>query len=340
MKVLAWLSRVTLLMFAAAPLAQAGEQQQGWEWLARSNEIETQGVFWNDRYGDGRDRWKTGGITQSYILPERVFGDETWFEGRASALEFNLRALVMTPDDTSNPGIDLNDRPYAQYAAAGVYLRGIAYPRALDYRLDLQIEDRVGIELGWQGDPLPLFDIQDSLHDATGTGGGMANPANTIDGEFLANLEGRRTWRLHRAGAARDIELAPFVQGSLGMREVSLRAGADLFVGSALEGRTWGADLSTGAMIAGESVRRPGFHWTYFLGGDVGYVAWDAFLGGGFAADGREIGREEIVARARAGAFLEYGRVGIGFSLNWLSQEFDRQPEGQLIGAFQLKYRL
>lgn len=327
------------LVAAATATAQADEQREGWQWLADRHEIETQGVFWNDRYGDGKDRWKTGGITQSYIFPERIFGWPS-IEGRASALELNLRAQVMTPDDTSNGGVDANDRPYAQYAGIGLYVRSIAEPRPAGGGFGLQVEDRAGVEIGWQGEPLPFFDVQEKLHGMTGSGGNMGNPADIIEGEVLANLEGRRTWRLHAPGAARDIELAPFVQGSLGMREVSLRAGADFFVGSALEGRTWGSDLATGAVMAGESMHRDGFEWTAFVGGDVGYVAWDAFLDGGFAANGRSVDRAEIVARARAGVLLEYGRVGVGFSVNWLSEEFETQPEGQLIGAIQLKYRL
>ena len=327
------------LLAAVTAAAHADEQREGWEWLAQRHEIETQGTFWNDRYGDGKDRWKTGGITQSYIFPERIFGWPS-IEGRASALELNLRAQVMTPDDTSNTGVDANDRPYAQYAGIGLHLRSIAAPRPASAGLGLQVEDRVGVEIGWQGEPLPFFEVQERLHGMTGTRGDMGNPEDVIGGEVLANLEGRRTWRLHAGGVARDIELAPFVQGSLGMREVSVRAGADLFIGSALEGRTWGSDLATGAVIAGESMHRDGFEWTAFIGGDVGYVAWDAFLDGGFAADGRSVDREQIVGRARAGLLLEYGRVGIGFSVNWLSEEFESQPEGQLIGAIQLKYRL
>lgn len=332
------------LLAAAVTAAQAGEaggsQADGWRWLKQTDEIETQGAFWNDRYGDGKDRWKTGGITQSYVFPERIFSRGGWIDGRASALELNLRAEVITPDDTSSKAVDPDDRPYAQYAGVGVYFRSIAMPRPVGGGLGLQVDDRVGVEIGWQGEPLPFFEVQEAVHGMAGAGGGMANPTDVIGGEVLANLEGRRTWRLHRAGATHDVELAPFVQGSAGMREVSLRAGADLFIGSALAGRTWGSDLATGAVTAGDAPRRPGLHWTVFAGADVGYVAWDAFLDGGFAAEGRDVPREALVGRARAGLLLEYGRVGVGFSLNWLSPEFETQSEGQMIGAIQLKYRL
>ncbi len=313
----------------------------GWNWLASTNEIQTEGVFWNDRFGDGKDRWKTGGITQAYVFPEHIFSDENWITGRASALELNLRALVITPDNTAFRGVNPNDRPFAQYAAAGIYLRSIARPEPLTLLVGVQAEDRIGIEVGWQGDPLPLFEMQSALHDLAGTGGDAGNLTNIIGGELLVNLEARHTWRFHLDRApGPDLQFAPFLQTSLGIRENSLRAGGDIFVGSALEGRTWGSDLSTGAVMAGASVPREGFNWTVFFGGDLGFVASDAFLDGGFAVDGPSVPRRDIVGRARAGVLLEYDNVGIGFSLNWLGREFRGQSDGQVIGAIQLKYRL
>lgn len=339
MPVLRKLFGVILVALAAAP-GRAGDFEQGWKWLAAATEIETQGVFWNDRLGDGKDRWKSGGLTQSWIFPEHIFSGGDWFAAHASALEVNLRGLVMTPDDTAFRGANPKDRPYAQYAAVGVYLRSIARPGEIAPDLGLQTEDRIGVEIGWQGDPLPLFDIQSALHDFAGTAGDRGNPSNTIDGEFLANLEARRTWRFHGDEAGRDLELAPFVQTSLGMRENSLRTGADVFIGSVLEGRIWGSDLATGAVVAGDSVRRDGFNWTLFVGGDVGFIASDAFVDGSFAGDGPRVERRDIAARARAGILLEYDNLAIGFSLNRLGKEFQGQSNGQTIGAIQLKYRL
>jgi hypothetical protein len=335
--------RAALVAFVAATSAQAGETPrdatEGWDWLASTNEIQTEGVFWNDGFGDGKDRWKTGGLTQAYVFPEHIFSNENWFTGRASALELNVRGLAITPDNTAFTGVDSGDRPYAQYAAAGIYLRSIARPETLSPTLAMQMEDRIGVEAGWQGDPLPLFDVQNAVHSVAGTEGNAGNLSNTIDGEILANLEARRTWRFHAGGDVRDIELAPFVQTSLGMRENSLRVGGDVFTGSALEGRTWGSDLATGAVMAGASMPRKGFNWTVFAGGDLGYIASDAFLDGGFAGDGPSVERRDIVGRARAGVLLDYDKYAIGFSLNWLGKEFRGQSDGQMIGAVQFKYR-
>ena len=111
--------------------AQETGLDRGWDWLAGSVEIQGATLVWNDRLGDGEDRWKTGGLTQSVLLPERGLGGAPWFKGRASALEIGARGLVMTPDDTAFTGVDEDDRPYAQYAAVGVFLRSAARPRSM-----------------------------------------------------------------------------------------------------------------------------------------------------------------------------------------------------------------
>ena len=171
--------RAALFALAIATPAHAQSPAQnmteGWDWLATTSEIQAEGVFWNDRYGDGKDRWKTGGITQSYVFSEHIFSKDNWFEGRVSVLEFNVRALLITPDDTSFTGINADDRPYAQYAAVGVYLRSIARPEALTPAVDMQTEDRVGVEVGWQGDPLPPFELPNTDGALVRSGDLLAN---------------------------------------------------------------------------------------------------------------------------------------------------------------------
>jgi hypothetical protein len=115
--------RAALAVLALASPAHAGDMAEGWDWLASTNEIQTEGVFWNDRYGDGKDRWKTGGITQAYVFPEHIFSNDNWFKGRASALELNLRALVITPDDTSFTGNKCRPRTGSASRPAGKAIR-------------------------------------------------------------------------------------------------------------------------------------------------------------------------------------------------------------------------
>ncbi|NIP74474.1 MAG: hypothetical protein GTN90_00140, partial [Xanthomonadales bacterium] len=65
------------------------------------------------------------------------------------------------PDNTAAAVADADDRAFAQYAGMGLFLRSFSPPAPAPGDLGvsgllLQTDDRVGIELGWQGEPLPL----------------------------------------------------------------------------------------------------------------------------------------------------------------------------------------
>jgi len=136
------------------------------------------------------------------------------------------------------------------------------------------------------------------------------------------------------------MQIAPYVQASAGMRENSVRVGSDVILGSSLEARTWNADPATGILTPGGARSRNGFNWLAWVGGDVGYIASDALLDGGFDGSGPSVDREALSARARAGIVLEYGNFALGYSVTWLSPEFSTQPTGQVIGAIQLRFGL
>ena len=330
-----FLSVLTAAFVALPAAAQAGDADETFRWLSETDSILTEGVLWDDTFGDGKDRYKSGGLTQSLVFPERVFSDERWFPGYAAAIEIQGRAFVATPDDTSR--IDPADRPYAQYAGVGVHLRLTGSPDRLTDDLTASTEDRIGVEIGWQGDPLPLFDIQEAIHARTGMGPLAQSPANVLGSELLVNAELRRTWRIHGDHDGYDFQYAPYVHASAGMRENAVRLGSDFIIGSSLEARTWNSDLAVGALIPGGSRPRGGFHWLAWIGGDVGVVASDALLDGGFGRNGPSVEREAVTARARAGVMVEYEDLAVSYSLTWLSPEFRGQPSGQVIGAVQIK---
>lgn len=318
-----------------ATSAVAGSSQDGFRWLSENDEILREGIIWNDRIGDGRDRYKSGGATQSWVIPEGRLIDGRFIEGRASYLELQARALVMTPDNVTIGGV-AGDRPFAQYASLGAFLRSYDRPVEDGRMTTRAIEDRIGIEVGLLGDPLPLFELQELIHN---NGGFQLNNMRVLDTEVLVNVEGRRTMRWHMQLNDTDLEFAPYVSGSAGMRENSVRVGGDVIYGSSLEGRTWNIDPSVGALIPGGSKPRSGANWMMWVGGDVGAIATDAFLDGGFSRDGVSVPREELVARVRVGFMFEYENVALGYSMTWLSEEFEDQSHSQVIGAISVKYR-
>lgn len=317
--------------------AQAGDRNDTFKWLSETTDIQAEGIFWNDRLGDGGDRYKTGGLTQSWVIPQSVLSEEPWIPGHASAVEVQGRGYIATPDNTTNPVP--GDRPYAQYVGIGAYLRTASTATFIGPDRWMTTENRVGVEVGFQGDPLPLFEIQDAIHDMSGMGRMAMSSTNTLPSELLVNLDAKRTWRYHLDFGNHEFEFAPYAMGSVGMRETSMRAGFDMIVGSALTARTWNHDQSMGALIPGGSKPRDGFHWTAWAGADAGLIFADALLDGGFGGNGPGVDREQSSVRARAGLMLEYNNVALAYSATYLSPEFSAQSDGQLIGAVSLKIR-
>ena len=326
-----------LLFLTIAPLAHGSDDRRDtFTWMSSSQDIVAEGILWNDRLGDGKDRYKSGGLTQSWLVPQSRISGEPWIADQAAALEVQIRGLVITPDNTAAATAD---RPYAQYLAAGVFLRTFGRANPVFHDGALSAENRIGIEIGYQGDPLPLFEIQEALHGISGMGPMARTDAGTLDSSVLVNLEVKRTWRLHVDAERHDVDVAPFAQISAGLRENSARIGADLIHGASLTARTWNHDPAIGALIPGGSKRRDGVNWFAWFGGDVAIVASDALLDGGFLVDGPATNAERFSARLRAGAMAEFPGFALSYSITWLSPEFEEQDQGQLIGAVQLKLR-
>lgn len=330
-----YLAAAALIKVLGGTTAWAGSSFDGFRWLSENDEILREGIIWNDRIGDGKDRYKSGGVTQSWVIPESRLFNGALIPGQASYLEIQGRGLVMTPDNVSIGGIH-GDRPFAQYASLGAFLRTYSPPVEAGMITTRAVEDRVGLELGLVGDPLPVFEIQELIHN---NGGFRFRDGKVLDSEVLLNFEARRTVRWHAELNDTDLEFAPYASISAGMRENSLRVGGDIIYGSSLEGRTWNIDPAVGALIPGGSMRREGSNWLMWLGGDVGAVASDAFLDGGFNGNSASVPREEFLARVRVGFMFEYENVALTYSMTWLSEEFEDQSHSQVIGAIGLKYR-
>ena len=315
--------------------ARADTASDGFRWLSETDEIHREGAIWNDWLGDGNDRYKSAGVTQSWVIPEIRMSQERWIEGNTSALELQVRGFIATPDNTEIGGAP-GDRPFAQYAGVGAHLRTMQRPVRMGAQTFVWQETRAGVEVGYQGEPLPFFEIMEMVH---GEGGVLITPTNTIDGELLANLEARRTLRIHMDLPTADLQFAPFVQGSAGMRENSARLGMDVIYGGNLAGRTWNHDPAIGTMMPGASKPKKGYQWAVWVGGDVGYVATDAMLDGGFSGDGPSVTKERVTTRFRTGFLFGYDPIAFSYTVTWLSPEFTQQPQGQLVGAITVKYR-
>lgn len=269
----------------------------------------------NDVIGDTRDRWRSGSYASS-----RVWGPEwtgTLPDRAGLLLEVRINGEVIAPENLSTPAP--GDRPYAGALSLGLHTHfntGVA---------DLSL----GGDLVVTGPQTGLDDFQEFLHDYLG-GLQISQPVRQgqIANDVHPTLVAEAGHGLDLGGRAR---LRPFAETRWGV-ETLVRAGADLVIGTLGQGDLMVREPVTGHRYS--AVRGPSPGLSYLLGADLAYVGDSEFLPAGLGMD-----VTEWRGRVRAGLHWE-GRKGarLFYGLTWLSEEFEAQREGQVLGSVRIGY--
>ena len=287
-----------VLLVAAVPLAAQERMTLG---IGR--------MFTNDYLGDGEDRWRTGGY-QISVLRGPIW-EGTLPTQPGSLLEYRLRSEIIAPSELSTP--PAGDRRYA-----GVLSFGMHSHFALG-----TAEAVAGLDLVAMGPQTGVGEVHDWLHEQV-----SAPAVSVVDDQIGNRIVPTLSGELGRSFAlGGHAELRPFAEARVG-DETLVRVGADLSFGQIEHGALWSRDTVTGhryVSISGTS--QPGA--SFVLGGDAAYVAQSVYLDGG--SDDPE--PEENRFRVRAGMQLRSERMGLFYGATWLSEEFEGQPEGQLLGS-------
>ncbi len=274
-------------------------------------------VFNNDwfgmPFGDRFDRWRTGSYQAS-----TVWGRDAWDGALPSdpfaLMEYRFRGEIIAPDNLSAPAA--GDRLYAPalYFGATTHfeVRGL--------------EVALGADLAFLGDQTGLMGLHDTIHQTFG--GTSVDLSNFMieDGIYLnTTVEGARTFEV---GAT---ALRPFVEAQAGV-ETLVRVGGDIRFGNYDEEALMIRDAVTGQRVIGvPSAEGGGF--TFSAGGDVAYVSESVL----FPAAGPDA--EEIRYRLRGGVNYAFGPSNFFYGVTYMSEEFEGQPEGQLVGSLSLMLR-
>lgn len=300
-RLFALLGAFAVSAIATAPAAQATERKMlGWG-----------RIFTNDVIGDGYDRWRTGSYTVS-----AAYGP-AW-EGTAPArfgqlLEFRLRSELIAPANLVRPRA--SDRRFAGALSFGVH----------SYADFGATQVRGGLDITLTGPQNGLAELQNSIHTAVGLPATQVR-ANQIPDNVYATLSGELAREI-RLGRAR---LRPFVELQAGVESLA-RVGAELTLGSLGEGALMARDITTGHRY---QVIRSGTDrgLSFVVGGDIAKVFSSAYLP---EADGYQL--TDSRTRLRAGMNWQGESHGLFYGVSYLSEEFKAQPEGQLVGALQLR---
>ncbi|MEL7092608.1 MAG: lipid A-modifier LpxR family protein [Pseudomonadota bacterium] len=269
----------------------------------------------NDLIGDGEDRWRSGSVASS-----RVWGPEwtgTAPAGFGDLIELRLHGEIIAPVSLSN--FDANDRRYAGALSLGVHTH--VQRGAMQYAL--------GGDLVVVGPQTGLSNFQRELHGLLG----IKKPSdailvNQIDDAIRPTLV-FEAGRVLESGA--NSTLRPFIEARAGA-ETLARVGVDWTYGGLGQG-----ELLVRDPVAGQRYRAIEGTWSgysFTLGADIGHVEDSVFL-----PDTRGPQLEETRGRVRAGLMWQ-SESGLSSyaGLTYLSEEFDGQDEGQVVGSVRIKF--
>ncbi|WP_158547425.1 lipid A-modifier LpxR family protein [Rhodovulum sp. 12E13] len=301
----------TALALALGPLALAD--------AAWAQEDQTLGIAItgsNDDFlaPDILDRWRSGALSVHGVRGPGwpPAGDVRFGE----VLELRFHGQILSPESVDNPAP--GDRPYATSLSFGVH----SHWRQGGFDL------RAGADLVITGPQTGLSDLQEALHEAQDLPDPSAAADEQIgDAAYLTvSAEAARPWALGRV-----VTVRPFAEARVG-DETYLRVGADLLGGSLASGGLLVRDYATGHLV--EAVRGPatGFGWSAGL--DIAAMGASAYLPGD---DGRP-GPEDTRARARVGAMWAGERWSVFAGTSYLTEEFEGQDEGQIVGALAITF--
>jgi len=268
----------------------------------------------NDYIGDGKDRWRTGGVQSS-----RVWGPEwtgTAPAGFGQLLELRLGAEIVAPDDIEN--LRSGDRPYAGSLSVGLHTH---FQRG-------RTEFAVGADMVFVGPQTGMDGFQDALHSLLR----VYRPSDEVRAAQIGNatnptavVEIGQTYSL----GARSV-VRPFVEARAG-NETLMRAGFDVTIGELGRGELLVRDSVTGQRYRTVQAEWSGF--SFVFGADVAAVSDSEFLpvGGNVALrDTRERVRAGVMWRSEVGITGFYG-------LTYLGEEFEGQNEGQVVGSVRVR---
>ena len=268
-------------------------------------------IFDNDFIGDGEDRWRTGSYTVSHLRGPKW--DGTLPARFGEILEYRFRAEIIAPDNLAAPAP--GDRPYVGIASFGLFSH---FARG-------GTQMSLGANLVFTGPQTGISALHDAAHELL----------NTTDPEAATDVElGNDVYPTAMAEAVRPIALSggvearPFIAAQAGA-ETMVRAGGDVIFGAGLKGGLLLRDEVTGHLYPG--IDGGGSGTAFLVGGDVAAVADSRFL-----PSSRGLQEESTRTRLRAGLSWRGRGKGLFYGLTWLSEEFEAQPEGQVIGTLNL----
>lgn len=340
----AWVCFCTSASLTAEPAAQPTDTQTA---LAFNNSPSTPApfsvaFFWeNDgsilKRNNATDRHYTNGNAVTFAhRPDwaEAFADIATL-GEAfdrTAAGYILGHMIFTPEDISATQLIRNDRPYAGYLFAGVYVQ-----RANDNTFD-----HAQLDLGLVGPSSYAEHFQKDIHDFLD----LDEPKgwdNQLEDEPTAQLTLRRKWRQDPAsvrwgGHEWSHQLIPQVELAVGSIYRHVAAGVTWRIGHNLPDDFGPGRLADVADATGGPTQRWGAYGFLRAAGKIS--EHNLFLEGNSFKDSHGVDGNTLVGEVQVGVAAHYRYRGwniqTNYSQTFISEEFDGQDGSDAYGALML----
>tara|TARA_B100000242_G_scaffold294325_1_gene276386 strand:+ start:2042 stop:3112 length:1071 start_codon:yes stop_codon:yes gene_type:complete len=296
----------------------------------------------NDNLGGGTDQFYTSGVRLTYFnagtdAPEILgFLDShnPYFNiNETTSTFFTLGHNIYTPQNIQIAELQEDDRPWAGFLYGSVGLASVENNHVDTVELTLGV---VGPEA--LGKPIQKF-VHKHIANATDPKG-WDNQLNFEPGIILS---WQRRWPVAYRINTGDFRLAaePNINVSLG--NVYTYAGAGVMLSF---GPRYGVLQDTPprvrpAMPGSGYFETPekGWGWYIFAGADGRAVARNIFLDGNTFSNSHSVDKKTFVGDLTGGIAFTFSDYRLAYSLNYRSDEFDRQNDSSIFGSLTLSAR-
>ena len=264
--------------------------------------------------GDWQDRWQTGNVASSRVWGPGWSGSLPRYPGEL--LELRLNYQVTAPSRLTGP-LNNNDRPLAGSISLGGHTH-FAWG---------DLETAVGLDLVLTGPQTGLVQLQNTFHKFISI---PKTSAAILDGQIGNGLYPTAVVELARHYSVGPSIARPFFEVRIGAESL-VRTGFDITFGTVGHGELLVRDPVSGhryRTIWNSDWRGHGL----VVGADISFVSDSVFLpnNGAFSHKDQRV-------RVRAGYHWQTRDFALFYGLTLMGEEFETQPESQLIGSIRLR---
>lgn len=248
---------------------------------------------------------------------------------------FSIGQNIYTPEDTEEPDLILDDRPYAGYTYLGFGFGSVVGNRQQDWEFEIGV---VG--------PLSQAEAnQDFFHDIIDTrkARGWDNQLENEPGLEIIYESKWRMWHNSTSGGL-SLDVIPYLGGRIGNIAIYANTGAEVRTGWFLPNDFGTCPIRSGGNIGntmpnrldypGSNGNRLGVHLFTVVEGRA--VLRDIFLDGNTFQDSHRVDKEIFVADLMAGIALHYGLLRMSYAYIHRTKQFKQRGDNHPFGAISI----